>query len=98
MHIGLVAMRDPAVAVHGGAHNSDGWEVDSPWHFHDMHQLLYAFAGSVDVEGEEGSHRIPNQFAAWIPAGATHRTRIQKVRSGSVFLSAELVPAAGERV
>lgn len=99
MNIGLVSMRHPAAApVLGGAHDSDGWDVDTPWHFHDMHQLLYAFAGSVDVEGEEGSHRIPHQFAAWIPAGAVHRTRIQKVSSGSVFLSAELVPDAGTRV
>lgn len=96
--IGLVPMRDAAVAVAGGAHDSDGWQVDTPWHFHDMHQLLYAFAGSVDVEGSSGSHRIPHQFAAWIPAGVVHRTRIQQVRSGSVFLSSELVPEAGDRV
>jgi AraC-like DNA-binding protein len=98
MNIDLVPMHDPSVPVLGGGHNSDGWDVDTPWHFHDMHQLLYAFAGSVDVEGELGSHRIPHQFAAWIPAGAVHRTRIQKVSSGSVFLSAELVPAAGDHV
>lgn len=100
MNIGLVPMRDQAVPVLGGAHDSDGWDVDTPWHFHDMHQLLHATAGSVDVEGAEGRYRIPHQFAAWIPAGAVHRTRIQKVASGSVFLSAELVPlpVAGTRL
>jgi hypothetical protein len=25
-------------------------EVDSAWHVHEMHQLLYAFEGSVEVE------------------------------------------------
>ncbi|HEX8057100.1 MAG TPA: AraC family ligand binding domain-containing protein [Novosphingobium sp.] len=100
MDIGLVPMRDSAVPVLGGAHDSDGWDVDTPWHFHDMHQLLHATAGSVDVEGAEGRYRIPHQFAAWIPAGTVHRTRIQKVASGSVFLSPELVPppVAGSRL
>lgn len=94
----LVQMRDPAIPVVGGGHNSGGWQVDTPWHYHDMHQLLYAFAGSVDVEGVEASFRIPHQFAAWIPAGVVHRTRIQQVDSGSVFLSEELVQAAGKRL
>lgn len=100
MNIGLVPTRDQAASVQGGAHDSDGWDVDTPWHFHDMHQLLHATAGSVDVEGSEGRYRIPHQFAAWIPAGALHRTRIQKVASGSVFLAAELVPpsVAGDRL
>ncbi len=98
MDVRLVHMRDPAIPVVGGGHNSRGWQVDSRWHYHDMHQLLYAFAGSVDVEGAAASYRIPHQFAAWIPAGVVHRTRIQRVDSGSVFLSAELVPTAGERL
>lgn len=91
-------MRCPGVRLAGGGHDSDGWDVDAPWHFHDMHQILHALDGSVEVEDEYGRHRIPHQFAAWIPAGAVHRTRIQKVRSGSVFLAADLVPDAGERL
>jgi len=94
----LSTMRPPALDVAGGAHDSDGWQVDTPWHFHDMHQILYAFDRSVDVEDKHGSHRIPHQFAAWIPAGAVHRTRFQKVRSGSVFLSADLVSEGGDRL
>ncbi len=94
----LVQMHDSAIPVMGGGHDSDGWQVDSPWHYHEMHQLLYAFAGSVDVDGAAARFRIPHQFAAWIPAGVVHRTRIQQVHSGSVFLSAELVPMAGERL
>lgn len=94
----LVPMRDVSIPVLGGGHDSDGWTVDSPWHFHDMHQLLHAIDGSVDVEDQHGSHRIPHQFAAWIPAGAVHRTRFQQVRSGSVFLAANLVDDADRRV
>lgn len=96
MDVAFSPMREPTALPAGGAHDSAGWQVDTPWHRHDMHQLLYAFDGFVDVEDEKGSHRVPHQFAAWIPAGTPHRTRLQKVRSGSVFLAAALVPAAGE--
>lgn len=85
-------MRGAGSTLTAGAHNSNGWDVETPWHYHDMHQLLYAFDGAVEVEGRHGRYRVPRQFAAWIPAGAVHRTAIQKVASGSVFLSPELVP------
>lgn len=94
----FVPMRDRSVPILGGGHDSDGWLVDSPWHHHDMHQLLYAFAGLVEVEAPEGGHFIPHQFAAWIPAGTVHRTRIQAVPSGSIFLSVDLVPTPGDRL
>ena len=94
----LVPMRAPGVRIAGGGHDSDGWDVDTPWHYHDMHQLLHAFDGSVEVEDRNGRHRIPHQFAAWIPAGTIHRTRIQKVRSGSVFLAADLVSSPVDRL
>ena len=77
-----------------GAHCSDGWSVTSPWHYHDMHQLLYAFDGAVEVEGLHGCYKVPRQFAVWIPAGAVHRTTIQRIASGSVFLSPELLPCS----
>jgi len=79
-----------------GALCSSGWEVASPWHRHDMHQLLYAFEGSLTVEGRGGAHKIPRQFAAWIPAGAAHRTTIQRVASGSVFLSSDLLKSSAD--
>jgi AraC-like DNA-binding protein len=91
MDIGLRRMRPPAPVFPAGAHDSHGWQVDTPWHHHDMHQLLYAFEGSVEVEGHRGRYKIPHQFAAWIPAGAVHRTTIQKVASGSVFLAPAMV-------
>jgi len=81
-----------------GSHCSDGMEVDSGWHFHDMHQLLYAFEGAIEVESARGRHLIPRQLAAWIPAGVTHRTRIHRVRSGSVFFPSDMIEGAGDRV
>jgi AraC-like DNA-binding protein len=81
-----------------GSYCSDGMHVDTAWHFHDMHQLMYAFEGAIEVESARGRHLIPKQLAAWIPAGAAHRTRIHRVRSGSVFFPADMVSNAGVRV
>lgn len=88
----LIPMRAADSPIQAGAHCSAGWEVVTPWHYHDMHQLLYAFDGAVEVEGRHGSYKVPRQFAVWIPAGAVHRTTIQKIASGSVFLSPALLP------
>jgi hypothetical protein len=81
-----------------GGHCSDGMQVDIGWHFHDMHQLPYAFEGAIEVESARGRHLIPRQLAAWIPADALHRTVIQGVRSASVFFPATMVAAAGEHI
>lgn len=81
-----------------GAHCSDGMHVDTDWHYHDMHQLLYAFEGAIEVESARGRHLIPRQLAAWIPAGALHRTSIHHVRSGSVFFPADMVSRAGVHI
>ena len=94
MDIGLSPMRPPGCHLTAGAHCSAGWEVVTPWHHHDMHQLLYAFDGSVEVEGLAGRYKVPRQFAVWIPAGAVHRTSIQRVGSGSVFLNPDMVTCA----
>lgn len=87
----LIPMRPCGSTLQAGAHCSSGWNVATPWHQHDMHQILYAFEGSLTVEGTAGSYRIPRQFAALIPAGAAHRTRIQKVASGSIFISPDML-------
>lgn len=100
MDVRLIPMRALDNLLRAGAHSSDGWDVDTFWHKHDMHQLLYAFDGAVEVEGRAARYKVPRQFAMWIPAGTVHRTRIQKVPSGSVFLSADMVdsPAGDPRV
>ena len=56
-----------------------------PWHTHDLHQLLYAFEGIVEVETDGSHHLLPPQQAAWIPAGLPHQTTLRRVRSVAVF-------------
>ena len=89
---------DPTRRIFAGSIPQDEYDVDTPWHSHDMHQLQYAFSGIVEVEDEGGTYMLPRALAAWIPAGVSHRTKIHFVRSGSVYLSAKLVPNAGDRI
>jgi AraC-like DNA-binding protein len=81
-----------------GALVQDQFDVDSPWHFHDVHQLQYAFDGAMEVEDANHRALLPRQLAAWIPAGVTHRTSLHRVRSTSVMFSPSLLPHAGGRV
>ena len=96
--IKLSSMYPPGAPPRAGAHCSDGMQIDTGWHFHDSHQLLYAFEGAIELSSSRGRHLIPRQLAAWIPAGVTHRTSIHRVRSGSVFFPADMVCDAGDRV
>ncbi len=100
LHPQLITLRSADSTVQAGAHSSDGFEIETPWHYHDFHQLIYAFEGSVEVEGKFARYKVPHQFAAWIPADTIHRTTLQKIRSGSVFLSPAMVdwPVHGLRV
>lgn len=89
---------DPERRPVAGAVVQDGYDVDTHWHSHDMHQLQYAFDGSIEVEDAWARHLLPRQLAAWIPAGVVHRTSLHRVRSGSVLLSPAMTPNAGDRV
>lgn len=91
-------MRGVGVRPRAGAHDSSGMRFDPAWHAHDMHQLLHAFEGSVELESERSRFLVPPQLAAWIPAGVVHRTGIQGERSGSIFLPAAWVKPAGDRI
>jgi AraC-like DNA-binding protein len=73
-------------------------DVVSPWHLHDMHQLVYAFEGAIEIESRDARCLVPSQFAAWIPAGAVHRTTIHRVRSGSVFFPPCTIADSDSRV
>ena len=96
MQVRLNPMRPNGSSLRAGAHCSSGFDVVTPWHRHDMHQLLYAFEGSVVVEGLRGCYKVPRQFAAWIPAGAAHRTTIQNVASGSVFICPSMLSCTAD--
>lgn len=91
MQAQLSPMRPVDSTIRAGAFNSDGLDIETPWHVHDLHQLMYAFEGSVEVEGPAARYKVPHQFAAWIPAGTVHRTTIQNVRSGSVFFRVDMI-------
>ncbi len=81
-----------------GAFVQDEFDIDAPWHHHDMHQLQYAFEGAIEVEDGARRHLLPRTLAAWIPAGVAHRTSIHRVRSGCVLFAPDMVPNAGGRV
>lgn len=98
-HLGAqpLQMYAPGAEPRAGAVCSDELDVDSHWHFHDMHQLMFTFEGATAVETERGRHLLPPQIAAWIPAGAPHRTSIHRVL-GSVFFTVDMVGDPGTRV
>jgi AraC-like DNA-binding protein len=82
-----------------GSYTYEGDELITTWHAHDLHQLEYAFHGTVEVETATAHFLLPPQQAAWIPSGVDHRTTIRTtVRTISVFFESNLVPNPGGRV
>lgn len=94
----LLPMHARDSAPQPGSMYRDGADIDVQWHFHDMHQLSYAFEGAVEVESTRGRHLIPKQLAAWIPAGAPHCTSIHGIRWVSVFFTPDMVDDSEQRV
>jgi AraC-like DNA-binding protein len=93
----MVDMRG-ATRVFAGTFPFAGNDVVTDWHCHDLHQLEYAFRGTVQVETTAGRYLLPPQQAVWIPAGLTHRTTIDRdVETVSVFFHPLLVPDGGVR-
>ena len=79
-----------------GSYTYEGDELITTWHAHDLHQLEYAFHGTVEVDTETAHFLLPPQQAAWIPSGVDHRTTIRTtVRTISVFFESNLVPDPG---
>ena len=94
----LHTLLDPAVRPPAFAIVQDEFDLDCPWHSHDLHQLQYAFEGAIEVEDARARHLLPRQLAAWIPAGVAHRTSLHRVRSGSILFAPQMVESAGDRV
>lgn len=94
----LVTLADPNTRPAAGAIAQDGYDLDTPWHRHDMHQLQYAFDGAIEVEDSHSSYLLPRTLAAWIPAGLSHRSSLHRIRSGSVLFSPHMVAEAGDRI
>jgi AraC-like DNA-binding protein/quercetin dioxygenase-like cupin family protein len=83
--------------VRAGTFAFEGTELVTNWHAHDLHQIEYAFRGTVEVETGAGHYLLPPQQAAWIPAGLMHQTTIKRtVRTVSVFFHPDLVPEPGD--
>jgi AraC-like DNA-binding protein len=68
------------------------------WHVHPYHQLIYAIAGTTQIEAARARLLLPPGRAAWIPAGVRHRTLVADVDGASLYFAPETVPQAGERV
>ena len=75
-----------------------GDDVVTGWHFHELHQLEYAFEGTAQVETAAARYLLPPQQAIWIPAGVEHCTTLSKVRTLSVFFHPSMGLDAGEHV
>lgn len=73
-------------------------DLDGPWHYHDMHQLMCTFEGGLEVEVEGGRYLIPRQLAAWIPAGIPHRMTLHRVPCGSIYFPKDMVRHPGDRI
>ena len=92
----LLRMYAPGTLPRAGSVALDEVRADYAWHFHDMHKLVYAFEGAIEIEVEDGRHLIPHQLAAWVPAGVAHRLGAQKLRSGAIFLPSSSVENPGQ--
>jgi AraC-like DNA-binding protein/quercetin dioxygenase-like cupin family protein len=92
----LVDMRD-GTAVLAGTYVYDGPGLVTGWHSHDLHQLEYALQGTIEVETDAAHYLLPPQQAAWIPAGLSHRSTLNRVRTVSVFFAPDLLPDEGSR-
>jgi len=83
--------------VDAGTYVYDGPDMVTGWHSHELHQLEYAFQGTIEVETEAAHYLLPSQQAAWIPAGLSHRSTLKGVRTISVFFVPDLVADEGAR-
>jgi len=75
-----------------------GDEVVTGWHYHDLHQLHYAFEGVALIETETVRSLLPPQQAVLIPAGLPHCITLTRVQAVSVFYDSAARFPAGDRV
>lgn len=94
----VIRMREQDAPPRAGSHNSNGLKLDTGWHSHDMHEILYAFEDSLEIESTDRHFMAPPQLAAFIPTGAIHRTCLKGRRSGAVFLPPSLLDVQDRRV
>ena len=66
--------------------------VDTPWHHHRKHQLLYAARGSMRLWTRAHLWLLPPGRAAWIPSRTEHRVRAGTLSLRTVYLPARYAP------
>jgi AraC-like DNA-binding protein/quercetin dioxygenase-like cupin family protein len=97
---GLVDLRESGRRWTGGSLSYEGSErLATGRHFHDVHEIEYAYRGAVEVRTETGHYLLPPHQAAWIPAGLRHQTTLHPDgQILAVLFEPRLVPPAGDRV
>lgn len=68
------------------------------WHEHSYHQLIYATAGTTQIETAQARFLLPAGRAAWIPAGMRHRTLVSDHEGASLYFAPDAITEAGARV
>ncbi len=68
------------------------------WHAHEYHQLIYAVAGTTQIETDRARYLLPPRRAAWIPAATRHRTLIADIEGASLYFAPATVTDAQGRV
>jgi len=68
--------------------------MDSGWHAHARHQLLYAARGSMQLHVDDGQWLLPPGRAAWTPARLRHRVAAGSLELRTVYLHPRRVPGA----
>jgi AraC-like DNA-binding protein len=94
----FLRMYPPGSEPRPGSLRADHLEMDSHWHFHDMHQLFFTFEGAIELEAAGGRHLISQQLAAWIPAEIAHLAHLHRTPSVSIFFTRDMIAGAGTRI
>lgn len=68
--------------------------MDSGWHAHARHQLLYAARGSMQLVVDDAQWLLPPGRAAWIPARTRHRVAAGALQLRTVYLHPRRVRGA----
>ena len=84
--------------VRAGAYPHDGTDLVSRWHAHDLHQVIYAWDGTAEIETERRHYLLLPQQVVIVPAAARHRITLHAVQSVSVFLAPDLLEVHSTRV
>ena len=90
---GLDRPRGPGFAFHDRARSTF-----YDWHAHEYHQLIYALAGTTQIESERARYLLPTGRAAWIPAGVRHRTLMSDIEGASIYFAPDTVTDETSRV